>query len=86
MTTLDVDLLHPSAETECKTNKKKLLVPNPRSEFVSLRCPDCLDLTTGFSHSNTTIICTQCSRPLAYPSGGRIRLTEGVQARLRINA
>jgi small subunit ribosomal protein S27e len=86
MTTLDVDILHPSASQEAHTNKKKLLVPNPRSEFVSLRCPDCMELTTGFSHSNITIICAECNRPLAYPSGGRIRLAEGVQSRPKINA
>jgi small subunit ribosomal protein S27e len=86
MTTLDVDVLHPSAAKEASTNKKKLLVPNPRSEFVSLRCPDCMELTTGFSHSNSTIICTECNRPLAYATGGRINLAEGVQARPKINA
>jgi small subunit ribosomal protein S27e len=39
MTILDVDIFHPSVIKEKQTNKKRLLIPNPRSEFVSLRAP-----------------------------------------------
>ena len=86
MTTLDVDILHPSVEYEARVNKKKTLVPNPRSEFLSLRCQACMALTTAFSHSNTQVVCQECGATLAYPTGGKIKLAEGVQSRPRIAA
>ncbi|EAX97591.1 ribosomal protein S27, putative [Trichomonas vaginalis G3] len=86
MTTLDVDILHPSVEQELHTNKKKTLVPNPRSEFLSLRCPSCTGLTTAFSHSNVPVFCKNCQTPLATPTGGRILLADQVEIRPRVNA
>ena len=86
MTTLDVDILHPSIAAEARLDKKKTLVPNPRSEFLALRCHDCMDLTTAFSHSNIPVVCQSCGTPLAFPTGGRIRLVEGVDARSKFAA
>ena len=86
MTTLDCNILHPSVEAEAKCCKKKTLVPNPHSEFLSLRCPSCVQLTTAFSHSNVPIVCSECNAPLAYPTGGKIRLTDGVESRPKVFA
>jgi small subunit ribosomal protein S27e len=86
MTTLDVDILHPSALHESQTNKKKTLVPNPRSSFLSLKCADCIEVTTAFSHSNVPVTCAECGKVLAYPTGGRLRLAEGVDVREKITA
>ncbi|OHT00798.1 ribosomal protein S27 [Tritrichomonas foetus] len=86
MTTLDCDILHPTIAQENQCCKKKTLVPNPRSEFLSLRCASCMQLTTAFSHSNIPISCAECNAPLAFPTGGRIRLVEGVESRPKVNA
>lgn len=86
MTTLDVDILHPTIDQENHTCKKKTLVPNPRSEFLSLRCASCMAVTTAFSHSNVPIICADCQAPIAFPTGGRIRLVDGVQSRSKVTA
>jgi small subunit ribosomal protein S27e len=86
MSTLDVAILHPTVESEKRKNKKKLLVPNPRSEFLSLRCPGCNTVTTAFSHSNVPIICEGCQAPIAFPTGGRIRLIDTVLSRPRLTA
>ena len=86
MSTLDCDLLHPSISSEQHTHKKKTLVPNPRSEFLSLRCPACTALTTAFSHSNVPVFCKSCQTPLATPTGGRILLADQVEIRPKINA
>lgn len=86
MTTLDVDVLHPTVQQEARTCKKKTLVPNPRSGFLSLRCPGCTGCTTAFSHSNSVVICEDCGAAIAFPTGGRIRLGENVEARARISA
>jgi small subunit ribosomal protein S27e len=84
MTTLDVDLLNPSAQAESQKNKKKTLIPNPRSEFLALKCADCVEVTTAFSHSNVPVVCTECGKTLAFPTGGRIRFADGVQTRAKI--
>ncbi|KAK8884466.1 40S ribosomal protein S27 [Tritrichomonas musculus] len=86
MTTLDCDILHPTIELENHTCKKKTLVPNPRSEFLSLRCASCMHITTAFSHSNIPITCAKCNAPLAFPRGGRIHLVEGVESRSKVTA
>ena len=86
MSTLDCDIIHPSADKEKSTHKKKTLIPNPRSDFLSLRCPICTHITTAFSHSNTPILCEECGATLAYPTGGRIKLGENVECRSKINA
>ncbi|KAK8890575.1 40S ribosomal protein S27 [Tritrichomonas musculus] len=86
MTTLDCDILHPTIAHEIHTCKKKTLVPNPRSEFLSLRCASCMTVTTCFSHSNIPITCTKCNAPLAFPTGGRIKLVDGVESRPKANA
>ena len=86
MSTLDCDILHPSAEQELQMNKKKTLVPNPRSEFLAIRCPTCTTVTTAFSHSNVPVFCKGCQTPLATPTGGRIQLADSIQARPRLTA
>ena len=86
MSTLDVNILHPSVAAEAACCKKKTLVPNPHSEFLSLRCPTCVALTTAFSHSNVPVVCSECNSPLAFPTGGRIRLVENVEARPKVTA
>ena len=86
MTTLDCDILHPTIQHENHTCKKKTLVPNPRSEFLSLRCASCMALTTAYSHSNIPITCKNCNSPLAFPTGGRIKIVEGVESRVKVNA
>ena len=85
MSTLDCDLLHPSVEQEKHTCKKKTLIPNPRSEFVTLRCPSCTKGSIAFSHSNVPVTCQECGITLAYPTGGKIKLAEGVETREKPN-
>lgn len=86
MSTLDSDILHPSAEEEANCHKKKTLVPNPKSEFLSLRCPSCMTITTAYSNSTVPIVCKECNTPLAFPTGGRLRFVESVEARPKIEA
>ena len=86
MSTLDCDILHPTVQQESRTCKKKTLVPNPRSEFLNLRCSTCGSMTTAFSHSNVPVFCQDCQTPLATPTGGRIKLTEGTEARSKVVA
>jgi small subunit ribosomal protein S27e len=81
MTTLDYDFLHPTVSDESKLHKKKTLVPNPRSEFITIKCSTCNQLTTAFSHSNHIVRCGECETVLAYPTGGKIKLATNVSVR-----
>lgn len=74
---LVVDLLHPTAATELRRHKMKRLVQSPNSYFMDVKCPGCVQITTVFSHAQSTVTCTGCGTVLCTPSGGKARLTEG---------
>ena len=65
------DLLHPSASEEKRKHKLKRLVQSPNSFFMDVKCPGCFNITTVFSHAQTTVLCTV----LCQPTGGKARLT-----------
>ncbi len=54
---MEIDLLHPTAEHEKSTHKLKRLVQSPNSYFLDVKCPGCLQITTIFSHAQTTVLC-----------------------------
>ena len=51
--------------------KKKQLVPQPRSIFLRVKCPDCGNEQVLFSHASSVVKCLVCGRVLAKPSGGK---------------
>ena len=51
--------------------KKKQLVPQPRSVFLRVKCPDCGNEQVLFSHASSVVKCLVCGRVLAKPSGGK---------------
>ncbi|CAM9017905.1 unnamed protein product [Wickerhamomyces anomalus] len=71
------DLLHPTAASEARKHKLKQLVQSPRSFFMDVKCPGCLNITTVFSHAQTAVTCDSCATVLSQPTGGKARLTEG---------
>ncbi|KAH6555609.1 hypothetical protein KP509_1Z241100 [Ceratopteris richardii] len=73
----DIDLLHPPAELEKKKHKLKRLVQSPNLFFMDVKCQGCFSITTVLSHSQTVVLCGNCSAVLCQPTGGRARLTEG---------
>lgn len=75
------DLLHPSAATEARKHKLKTLVQGPRSYFLDVKCPGCLNITTIFSHAQTAVACESCKKVLCQPTGGKAKLTEGTSFR-----
>ncbi|KAG7876115.1 hypothetical protein KL938_004787 [Ogataea parapolymorpha] len=72
------DLLHPSAASEAKKHKLKTLVQEPRSFFMDVKCPGCLQITTVFSHAQTAVTCDSCTTVLCTPTGGKAKLSEGL--------
>ncbi|CAI8506784.1 unnamed protein product [Hanseniaspora opuntiae] len=75
------NLLHPSAATEARKHKLKTLVQGPRSYFLDVKCPGCLNITTIFSHAQTAVACESCKKVLCQPTGGKAKLTEGTSFR-----
>ena len=74
------DLLHPTLEEEKRKHKLKRLVQSPNSYFMDVKCPGCFKITTVFSHAQTVVLCVSCSTVLCQPTGGRARLTEGINS------
>ncbi|WPK25439.1 hypothetical protein PUMCH_002756 [Australozyma saopauloensis] len=75
------DLLHPNAASEAQKHKLKTLVQAPRSYFMDVKCPGCLNITTVFSHAQTAVACDGCATVLCSPTGGKAKLTEGCSFR-----
>ncbi|KAJ1451805.1 40S ribosomal protein S27-like protein [Pelagophyceae sp. CCMP2097] len=67
------DMLHPSSADERSKLKLKRLVQSPDSFFMDVKCPGCFNITTVFSHAQTT------------PTGGKARLTEGCSFRKKLD-
>jgi small subunit ribosomal protein S27e len=47
------------------------LVPLPKSKFIDVKCPDCGNTQTVFSHSAMKIRCKVCGSMLVQPTGGQ---------------
>eukprot|EP00483_Globobulimina_turgida_P011498 UN11520 len=75
------DLLQPTKKSQKRKYKTKRLVQSPNSFFMDVKCPGCFQITTVFSHANTTVVCPSCQTVLCTPTGGKARLTEGCSFR-----
>lgn len=62
--------------------KIRELIPKPRSTFIKVKCPDCGNEQVVYSKASTTVKCNICSKPIAEPTGGKIRLIGTVTAKL----
>ncbi|MES1908474.1 MAG: 40S ribosomal protein S27 [Cercozoa sp. M6MM] len=71
------DLLHPDPQEELRKHKLKRLVQSPNSFFMLVKCPNCAQLSTVYSHSQTVVFCAACATKLCTPTGGRARMSEG---------
>ena len=54
--------------------KRKILIPEPKSSFLKVRCPDCENEQIIFSHPSTAVRCLVCGKILAEPTGGKGRI------------
>ncbi len=46
----------------------------PTSKFIKIRCPKCKNEQIVFGKSSTVINCLVCSKLLAEPTGGKVRV------------
>jgi len=54
--------------------KRKILIPEPKSRFLLVKCPDCENEQILFDHASTIVKCLVCGRVLASPTGGRAEI------------
>lgn len=54
--------------------KYKILIPEPKSRFVKVQCPDCGNEQIIFDHATFTVRCIVCGRVLAQPTGGKAKI------------
>ena len=74
---MDIDLLNVDPVVEEKHHKLKRLVQSPNSYFMDVKCPQCLTITTVFSHAQSAVACQGCGFILCAPTGGKCKLSLG---------
>lgn len=54
--------------------KFKVLIPEPRSKFLRIKCPNCGNEQTVFSNATFPVRCLSCGTQLVYPMGGKAKI------------
>jgi small subunit ribosomal protein S27e len=53
------------------TKRENILIPKPRSNFISIQCEKCGAKSVIFSHTTAAIKCSGCGEELAASSGSK---------------
>jgi small subunit ribosomal protein S27e len=51
--------------------RENILIPKPKSNFLSVQCTSCKEKQVMFSHATSDINCKSCGNPIAQKTGGR---------------
>ena len=54
--------------------RENIMVPKPRSNFLSVQCTKCSEKAIVFSHTTTNINCKSCGEPLAEKGGSKAKI------------
>ncbi|HDJ89372.1 MAG TPA: 30S ribosomal protein S27e [Thermoprotei archaeon] len=54
--------------------KRKIIIPQPKSKFIRVRCPSCENEQVIFSHAKSVVRCLVCDEILAKPTGGKAKI------------
>ncbi len=54
--------------------KLKILVPQPKSRFLLVKCPSCGNEQVVFSHATYPARCLVCGTQLVEPTGGKAKI------------
>ncbi len=60
--------------------RRKILVPEPRSRFLLVVCPNCGHKQVIFSHATFPVRCLTCGTLLARPTGGKAKILGKVES------
>ncbi|MCK5587208.1 MAG: 30S ribosomal protein S27e [Candidatus Lokiarchaeota archaeon] len=58
--------------------KIEKLIPQPRSRFLLVRCPECGNEQKIFGSATTTVLCIICNRVLAEPTRGKAQIVSKI--------
>ena len=51
--------------------KENILIPKPKSNFLSVQCTSCQEKQVIFSHATIDINCKSCGNQIAKKTGGK---------------
>ncbi len=51
--------------------KSKEVLPQPKSKFINIQCPDCGSEQIIFNKVSTLVKCNVCGKALVKPTGGK---------------
>ncbi|HEY7227983.1 MAG TPA: 30S ribosomal protein S27e [Nitrososphaeraceae archaeon] len=51
--------------------RENILIPKPKSNFLSVQCTSCHETSVIFSHATSDINCKSCGNPIAKKTGGK---------------
>lgn len=54
--------------------KSRILIPEPKSRFLRVKCPNCGNEQIVFSHATFPVRCLSCGTQLAYSTGGKAKI------------
>ena len=57
---------------------KKIEIPQPKSKFIKVRCPKCKNEQIIFGNASSVVRCLVCNKELAYPTGGKSKISARV--------
>ncbi len=55
-------------------NRRKVLIPMPRTKFLKVKCPSCGNEQVIFDRATFPVRCLICGTQLTYPTGAKARL------------
>ena len=55
--------------------KESILIPQPNSNFLHIKCSNCEEKNIIYSHTTTNIHCKSCNEILAVKSGGKAKIS-----------
>jgi small subunit ribosomal protein S27e len=62
--------------------REKIMIPKPKSSFLSVQCPKCGEKAVVYSHTTADIACKSCGEKLAEKSGSKALILGNVLSAL----
>jgi small subunit ribosomal protein S27e len=54
--------------------RNNIMIPKPRSNFISVQCTKCEEKKVIFTHTTTEIYCKNCGQLIAKTAGSRAKI------------
>ena len=54
------------------------MITGPRSKFIKVRCAKCKNEQIIFGNASTIVHCLVCDKEVAYPNGGKAKISARV--------